>query len=176
MPCTGVKPYDPRAFSGARKAPCRFQESGVRFVIGGEDVACYSLDGGYFRPQDRCLCPASGGSGAHRCDGVLIGCRGEECYVIFLDLKKGAGENAVEQITDTICYFCRDEPAGARHHETWSGQVKSKKHKVVALVMNDKPPRRAVQQWGGKKIHWRSVGRKRAWASFEEFLSDIGPV
>ena len=128
MPCTGVKPYDVQAFSQARQPSCRFQESGVRFVVEDKGVDCYLLDGGYFRPQDQCLCPSSHGTGARRCDGVLLGCTEAECYVIFLDLKKGKDEDVVEQITDTICYFCRCESSGADHHKSWSQDKNLKKH------------------------------------------------
>jgi len=175
MPCNGAKPYDPEAFSRAKQSSCRFKESGVQFVINDRNLGCYLLDGGYFTPQDRCLCPTSSGSGARRCDGLLIGCVQGKCYVVFLDLKRGGDEDVAEQIVDTICYF-RCGASGESHHAFWAERERLKGHKVVGLVMNDKPPKRAPQALCGKKIHWRSVGRKRAWSSFEELLSDIEPI
>jgi hypothetical protein len=122
MSCSPAKPYNPQSFQRAQQRPCHFQQSGVRLVIQDPNVQCYWLDGGYFRPQDNCLCPTSSGTGAKRCDGVIVGCWQEVCYVIFFDLKSGKGETAMSQIEDTMCYFCPCHQEGERHHNAWPVQ------------------------------------------------------
>lgn len=174
MSCSPPKPYNAVRFQRAQLPTCNFREAGVRLAIQGANLSCYQLDGGYFAPQD-CLCSTSP-KGRRRCDGLILGCVDETCYVIFFDLKKGKDEEVVSQLEDTLCYFCRCKE-GETHHEAWQVERKRwQKHKVVALVMNDKPPKKVTPQWCGKPIHWRSIGRKRSWPSLKALLADIGPL
>ena len=174
MPCPSAKPYDAQALQRAQLPTCNFREAGVKLVIQGNRARCYRLDGGYFRPQD-CLCPSSP-KGNRRCDGVILGCINERCYVIFFDLKKGKDEDVVRQLEDTLCYFCRCQEEGLKHHQNWSPQKPWQGHEVVALVMNEKPSKEVSRWCGNKLVKWRSIGRRRQWPSFEAFLNDIGPL
>jgi len=176
MPCQPIKRYDALAFQKAKRPTCNLSESGARLVIEGEDVACYRLDGNYFRPED-CLCEQSNGSGRKRCDALITGCVGDTCYVIFVDLKKSKVSDP-QQLLDTICYFCRCETEGERHHTLWSDHERAKfrNHKVIALFVNEKPPKNLTKSRCGKLIHWRSANRKQKWSSLQALLEAIGPV